>query len=165
VLLLVLAIGALVVIGANLGGNETASDTDPTSGDDAEASGESVDAFSLSIGDCILDPLEGESEGEVFDVESVDCEQSHDSEVFALIDHPAGEDEAFVGTEEIVEFAGMSCEEEFEEFIGVSYAESEYFLTFLHPTDASWEDGDREVVCLVYDEDGPVSGSLQDAGS
>lgn len=159
VLLLVVVGGVLAILAARDDG-QTASDS--TSGSGPR---ESVDAFSLEIGDCILDPLGGEDEGEVFDVEAVDCAQPHDREVYALIDYPAGADANFVGDDEIQEFSGTSCEEQFEDFIGVSYAESEFFLTFLHPTEASWEDGDREVVCLVYDPAGPVTGTLRDANS
>ncbi len=160
VLLVVVVFGVLAILAAADDDDETASESTSASVDR-----ESVDAFSLEIGDCILDPLDGEDEGEVLDVEAVDCAELHDREVYALIDHPAGDDAEFVGDDEIVEFSGMSCEEEFEDFIGVPYAESEFFLTFLHPTDASWADGDREVVCLVYDPDEAVTGSLRNANS
>ena len=123
--------------------------------------GGDVDVFSLNVGDCL-----GATEGdEVASVQAVPCDESHESEVFALVDYDAGADAEWPGDDAVSSFADEQCEAAFEEYVGISYNDSRYFITYLQPTEDTWADGDREVVCLVVGPDNePVTGSLRGVG-
>lgn len=140
----------------------------PDETDDAEASpdetdegdGGSLSVFDLEVGDCFNVDDEAES---IEEVEGVDCEDEHLYEVFALVDHPGDE---FPGDADLEEFAFEECEERFEDYVGTAYDDSIYYITYLTPSEGSWEEGDREVVCILeYGPEGePVEGSARDSG-
>lgn len=117
-----------------------------------------VDVFTLKVGDC----FSTEETDEVSDVGGIPCSEPHDSEVFALINYDADSSAEWPGQEAIDAFSDEGCTAEFEGFIGLPYAESKYYISYLQPTEGSWENGDREVVCLVVGEDGEkITGSLK----
>lgn len=115
------------------------------------------DALRLEVGDCLADedlaPL-------VERVETVPCDEPHNYEVYASIELPDGE---FPGTAAI-ETEAQACEEEFEIFVGVPYVESELHALPLTPTEESWELDDREILCLIHEEDTETAGTLEGAG-
>jgi hypothetical protein len=120
---------------------------DPTT--TTEDTGE-VSAFDLGVGDCFdTTEVEGADGLVVTTVVLVDCDEPHRAEVFAVETFEAESTDPFPGTEERDEVAQTLCEPGFEEFVGVSVAESELVLLWLAPTAESWEDGDREVTCAV----------------
>ncbi len=102
-----------------------------------------VDAFELSVGDC----LRGSSEGEVSGFEGVPCEEEHDSEVYHLFDFADGE---FPGNEGFDETSIDECLAAFTTYVGIAYDDSlVYDISWLEPTSQSWSNGDREIVCLL----------------
>jgi hypothetical protein len=108
------------------------------------------------IGDCIDD----ESLGilGVDEIDTVDCGEPHDNEVYAKV-QLEGDD--YPGDSEVSEQAQSGCEEEFEAFVGLPFAESQYFFTTITPTEESWDEADdREVLCVIFGDE-PVSGSLE----
>lgn len=117
--------------------------------------------FSLEPGTCFDDVdafYDDESEG-VSDVPTVDCAEPHDNEVFATYDLPDGD---FPGQEAIATTAEEECIERFEDYVGIAYADSRFVSTHLIPTAQSWEGGDREVVCFLYDIDyAKIEGSAE----
>ncbi len=117
------------------------------------------EVFSLEVGDCFDDP-DG-SVDEVYEVPIVGCEEPHDNEVYAIHELANGD---FPGDAEVAESAQMGCIERFAGYVGTPYAESELFATWLFPTEMSWGAGDREVICVLFAEDGPLEGSMQDSG-
>lgn len=109
--------------------------------------------FDAVIGDCLNVPA-GES---VTSVETVDCSEPHDAEVFALPQFPAVEqDAAFPGPDALQAFADERCVADFEPYTGSAYADAAPLLIKpLVPSQESWEDADdRAVVCLIVHEDG-----------
>ena len=80
---------------------------------------------------------------------------------FAVYELPEGE---YPGDDEVVELSFAGCVERFADFTGVTYERKTLDVGILYPVQPNWEDGDREVVCSVYDPAGPVTGSLEDAG-
>mgnify|MGYP001826329218 CR=1 FL=1 len=125
----------------------------------------SVDAFTIQLGDCFdnTSSLASEEIGEVSNLPGVPCSQPHDNEVFAIFDL---DQPAFPGSEEISELSFLSCLDRFESFVGVDYESSSLDITALYPSKESWSrQGDREVVCAVYDmNDGKLTGSAKNSG-
>jgi len=131
------------------GGPERDTDGQVVSGD------ETTDVFTLRVGDCLNDADAGE---EVETVPTVPCDEPHDSEVYASVIMP---DDAFPGQEAIFELADAECLAEFEAFVGGDWDTSPYDFSYYYPTEGSWADGDREILCVIYDPEGPVEGSLE----
>jgi hypothetical protein len=119
----------------------------------------STDVFSLQVGDCFQDP--DTSEDEIHAVETVDCAEPHDNEVYAVFDLPDG---GFPGPDAIAEASLEGCLDRFEEFVGTPYPESELFATWLYPTETSWAEDDREVVCVLFAQEGGLEGSMEGSG-
>ncbi|MCI0678240.1 MAG: septum formation family protein [Actinobacteria bacterium] len=106
--------------------------------------------FTLEPGTCFDDVdafFEEDSEG-VSDVPTVDCEDPHDNEVYATFDVADGE---FPGVDALVAEADERCLDVFEDYVGASYADSRFVYSYLLPTEDSWGQGDREIVCFLYD--------------
>lgn len=113
--------------------------------------------FSLAVGDCFDDP--SESAGEISDVAIVDCTEPHDNEVFHVIDVADG---TFPGDAALAEQAQAECLPAFEAYVGTTYEESALDVFPITPTAGSWEAGDRQVVCALYDVDlAKLTGSMQ----
>jgi hypothetical protein len=124
---------------------------------EAGGDGEETSVFDLEVGDCF-----SESEEQLETVTVVDCETAHVYEVYHVFDHEAGGDEEYPGDEEILEYADTECQVPFEDFIGLSYEESQWFITSVTPSQETWDTGDREIVCTVNLEDGSeVTGSAE----
>jgi hypothetical protein len=117
--------------------------------------------FSLEPGTCFDDVdafFEEDSEG-VSDVPTVDCDEPHDNEVFATFDLPDG---SYPGDDAVTTAADDGCIDRFADYVGIDYADSRFVSTYLVPTADSWADGDREVVCFLYDIDlAKIEGSAE----
>lgn len=122
--------------------------------------GAAVSVFGLEAGDCFDDP-DGQT---VEEVPAVDCAEPHDNEVFALVEHPAGGDAAFPGRDAVIATAEELCAGPFEEYVGRSYEESRLYLFPITPSQETWAEGDREIVCALYEQDeGKMRGSRRDS--
>lgn len=118
----------------------------------------------LTVGDCF-----NESEmnsalmgSEVQGVPVVDCSEPHDSEFFYSEILPEGD---FPGTESVNASAEEACfGQPFTDFVGVEFAVSEIYASFLTPIEAGWEAGDREILCYVMLPDETTTGTLEGAG-
>jgi Septum formation len=131
------------------GSGEGATTTSP------EAEEETV--FAVDVGDCLASDPSGE---EITEVPTVDCEEPHQSEAF----HTATiEGEELPPSAEIERLVQEECLAEFESFVGMPYEQSALEVIWLEPTEESWEQGDRELVCLVTDPAAQTTGSLQGA--
>ncbi len=120
----------------------------------------SDNVFSLEVGNCFDDEAAPGSEPtELSSVPIVECAEPHDNEVFALFDLADGD---FPGQSTVETSAFEGCVERFEAFVGLSYEESSLGLYPIYPTSGSWDQGDREVVCAVYDSTlAKIEGSVQ----
>lgn len=116
--------------------------------------------FTLSVGDC-FDAMATEN-NEVSDVPTVDCSEPHDFEVIRAVNM---EGSAYPGADALFEFADAECEAAFEAYTGRSYSDSGGLdYDYLYPTQGSWAVGDREVLCLVFDWDDVIVGSVKNIG-
>ena len=115
--------------------------------------------FSVAPGDCFDDPDTGVDE--VSDVPLVDCEEPHDNEVYAVVELDDGD---YPGDDVVLSQAQDICLDAFASYVSEPYTTSELFATWIVPTERSWSDGDREVVCVLFDGDGPLEGSMEGSG-
>ena len=116
-----------------------------------------ADVFSMQVGDCLTSQS---ITGEVTDVPVVPCSEPHASEIF--VSHIIEADE-LPGATEMQGIVQEQCLAAFEGFVGLPYEESVLEVTWLEPTAGSWDAGDRELLCIVQDPAGDVTGSLEGA--
>lgn len=147
---------AVAVSGCSLFG-PVASNTQPVRDDNGVIvdTNEQTDAFELVVGDCLND---ASATGEVQTVPTVPCDEPHDSEIYSA--HLLGES-TYRGDDVIIAEAESLCLPAFEEFVGEPYLDSRFDFSYYYPTEASWANGDREVLCVIYDPAGQVTGSLK----
>lgn len=124
----------------------------PTS---AAAAEDPTSVFSLEVGQCI--DSEADS-GQVGSVPVVECSQPHEGEIYALPQAPDGE---YPGEAALQQTAQDRCiGSAYTDYVGLPYEQSEFEVTFLLPTEQSWGGGDREIACIVQNEEsGSVRGS------
>ena len=84
---------------------------------------------------------------------AIACTAPHRLEVDAVLQHPAAASIAFPGEDALASFADDQCLAQFEGYVGQSYEQSSLDIADIRPTAKSWKAGDRNVVCLVYDQD------------
>lgn len=101
--------------------------------------------FTLEPGQCFNDPG---VQDEVSDVEIVDCAESHDNEVYHTFDISAS---SFPGESVVLDQAFDGCLGAFDAYVGIDFNSSALDVSALTPTSASWAQGDREVVCYLFD--------------
>jgi len=124
------------------------------------ASEGAVDVFQIRIGDCFNDRTDA---SEISSVGGIPCDSPHDNEIYDRTLAPQGE---FPGEESITDIASQYCLANFEAFVGASYQDSLLNMTYLYPTQESWNSvGDREIFCIVYDmNDEKLFGSMENSG-
>ena len=94
---------------------------------------------------------------------TVGCETPHELEVYALFDI-AGDD--LPGERAVEESGGQGCYLRFSDYVGLVYESSILDFSWFVHTSQSWGQGDREVVCTLYDLDQqPLTGSMKDLGA
>ena len=120
--------------------------------------GELISAFDIRSGDCIV----GDVDGQILEVERVDCAVPHDFEVYreVVIDTITDFDEVAIRA-----FAEDVCRSSLAELISVD-DERGIDFKFFQPTLDSWnqtENPDRLVTCLGFDEDTQLIGRLDES--
>lgn len=124
-----------------------------------DTEGEMVSVFDLSEGDCWDDP--SETSDTVNQVEVVPCDEPHDNEVYLVFDLADGDFDASA----VQSDADTGCLDAFDAFVGTPYEDSRLDYFNLTPTADSWDAGDREVVCSLYDIDlKKLVGSMEGSG-
>ncbi|MDP3984082.1 MAG: septum formation family protein [Acidimicrobiia bacterium] len=119
------------------------------SGDTSGGNGD-TSVFALEVGDCFDDPA---ATDEISTIEVIDCEEPHDNEVSDLPQYPAGEDEPYPGDSVIDDWASETCLASFEAYVGLPYNDSVLVVGTISPRAGTWTNGDREIVCIVYEPD------------
>ncbi|WP_435105400.1 septum formation family protein [Nocardiopsis synnemataformans] len=120
----------------------------------------------LNVGECFVESEMDAAlaSGEVSNIPLVDCAEEHDSEFFFAHDMTEAE---YPGTDATMTQADELCTgENFTNFIGVSYAESEIYVGHLYPTQETWDQfDDREIICYATTSNSGemVTGTLEGA--
>lgn len=113
--------------------------------------------FQLKVGDC----FNGASTGDVSDVTVIACTSAHDAEVFSTFTYPNAPSD-YPGSTTVVTVAEDGCTSAFTPFVGVSFEDSIYGLSYLQPTSDSWKTGDRTIQCLITSaDDSQLTGSAK----
>lgn len=113
--------------------------------------------FDLKKGDCFNEP----SDEIVSGVASVECAEPHDYEIYGVVNHPGGSDTAYPGAAAVEAVVDTECAALFEPFVGTAYEDSELYIYYLAPTEESWDNGDREILCSLYLPDEKLTGSME----
>jgi len=114
------------------------------------------DVMALEVGDC----LDSEDlDGRIEEVPFVPCAEAHDSEVYASTELEGTE---YPGDTFVEKKSDAFCYDQFASFVGLAYEESVLDYFPMYPLEDGWNSaGDREVLCLVVDLDGGVTGTMQ----
>jgi len=134
------AIGAAALLSSCslIGGQNNTTPRDPTSSITAS---QTIDAFSVQLGDCLDLP----QDGTFSDLTVVGCNQAHDSEITNVFDMPDG-----TFSQDDIDTAGNQCEAAAQSYVGPNYQTLGLDWNYFSPTSDSWAQGDREIDCLVY---------------
>lgn len=118
--------------------------------------GAPLNPFDLRAGQCF-------NEGSWFDearerridlTASIGCEQPHQREVYFEAEFPAPNGAPFPGEAAMQEWSTELCYSEFEQFVGLEYERSRYEISFIHPTESTFEHEvgrHRRVTCVLFD--------------
>ena len=132
--------------------------------DGSLTSGGTVTVDELRVGDC----FDADDETEISDVDGIPCADPHDYEVFAVQDR-AGE--TYPTEAEFDTIFGSLCVPAFESYVGSDYTTSALYAGMITPSESTWDDGDREYICYLYEpvddsltENVPQTGSAEGSG-
>lgn len=133
-------------------------------GSGAIVSAGQLDVMGLQVGDCFNDP--DEVDELIFDVAAVPCSEPHDNEVFAVPPLSASFGDAYPGQEVLDEYSYEVCSGPmFDVYVGTAYLDSSLDVFSLTPSEESWDQDDREFVCVLYRLDfGVLTGTARDSG-
>ena len=112
-----------------------------------------VTATDVKEGDCLA---EIPASGRVMTVQTVDCNQSHAGEVYAVLTMPEGD---FPGVAAIEQYQNK-CEPELADYSPGAMTDDSIQMYVLYPTAETWEQGDRAVTCVAT-LDPPRTGSIK----
>jgi hypothetical protein len=154
----ILAAGAVFVV-AGLSACSTQT-VDPDRGSDGKITKavDNADALKLQTGDCLNVDA---GSGKLVSVPVVPCDEDHKSEVFASFDNKDAK--KYPGSQKLEKEANSTCKSEFSSFIGIDYDDSKLEFWPVYPSSASWEDGDRETLCVVTKPGKETVGSYEGA--
>ena len=114
---------------------------------------DTVTATNVKVGDCFAEIPDS---ARVLTIKTVDCEQSHAGEVYAVLTMPEGD---FPGEAAIEEYQNK-CEPELAAYSPDAITDDSIQMYVLYPTAETWEQGDRAVTCVAT-LDPPRTGSIK----
>lgn len=109
----------------------------------------------LRAGDCANDLGEDE---DVYTVDVVPCAEPHTGEVIALVTIT---DSSFPGDDVLSDYAEEDCVDELEAASPRAFDDESYSIYWIQPSEETWADGDRTLICMVTTED-TRTGSVRD---
>ncbi len=149
------AVWLLVLVAAVARGDDGTSPGPYRDSSGRVASGGPVSAADLRTGDCV----NGLKEGEVSALDAVVCEAPHDGEVFAIF--PIG-DGKWPGESTLREQVESGCHQRLAAYSTSAANNAAFEIFVLHPTQRSWQRGDRTVTCLVHNPANQLMGSVKE---
>lgn len=153
---------AMVAAGCGvLGGDGTGDDNSVRDSSGVIVEGGEVGVNALQLGDCYNDTMSEAAAG-ITSVDAVPCSDPHDNEVYYIGALPETD---FPGEALVEELVTDQCLTVFEAFAGISYSDSQLDVGYIFPSEASWGQGDRGYICIVYDVSlAKLEGSMRGRG-
>lgn len=148
--LAVICVGVVVAIIANT--DDVKANTDPTTRPSKEVS---VRVETLKTGDCVNDLQETDS---LRKLPAINCAQPHQGEVVGEFNVTGS---TFPGDTAIAKQAKDRCFEILDAYSPSTKDDQSIGLYYVHPTQASWNQGDRQVLCIAEHTDGLKTGSIK----
>lgn len=117
--------------------------------------------FEVAAGECVQEEsITSDTQTEIGELPVVDCAEPHHGEVYY-----AAELTATIYPDTIADDAEETCLEEFADYVGIEYAESRYNVALVYPSETTWDEGDRQLACLIKGEtDEELVGSVKGSG-
>jgi hypothetical protein len=112
-----------------------------------------VTATDIKVGDCLAEIPDS---ARVLTVKTIECEESHAGEVYAVLTMPEGD---YPGDAAIEEYQNR-CEPELATYSPGAMTDDSIQMYVLYPTAETWEQGDRAVTCVAT-SDPPRTGSIK----
>ena len=103
-------------------------------------------------------PDDGET---IVRIEDFACDEPHGAEVISVGDLGSGSD-PYPGDDEMAELVAAECIPDFEDYVGIPYADSVYDIFPITPTEDGWED-DQTYVCLAFERGEELTESIEGA--
>jgi hypothetical protein len=121
----------------------------------------------LRAGDCFTDPggLGGLGFG---DIDVMPCSQPHEGEAYAVVTGASllTDDGGYPGSDLLGRFAQERCAWLIKDYVADSSKLPESVgIHYYTPSGANWSAGDHNVVCVLGDSAGPLTGSLKSGSS
>lgn len=155
---IVVVIGILIFSGGGDDGEESAADDTPTVTADVRPEeldvgarprnpdAEEVAAADLEVGDCVADALTTTGNVKTFD--KVDCDESHDGEVFTII--KLKDSARYPGVKFVSGKGERGCRARLRrQAVRKEFTRGGLGWKWLYPTRESWSLDEREVTCLA----------------
>lgn len=117
----------------------------------------------LAVGDC-FDTSATSGQTTLYRIPVVPCSTAHGGEIYAETKAPdsLARNGATPTQQALWDAADAYCYPEFTKFVGMRWARSELLYWPIAPSEESWAEGDRRILCVVESEQ-PVTGSLKGA--
>jgi uncharacterized protein DUF4190/putative regulator of septum formation len=116
---------------------------------------ESLNVFSLAVGDCFNNPVSATS---VVSVTAIPCNQAHNAQIYAKF-NLAGSDQSYPGTAVVTRLASSACNAR-SGSLDKSKVTNAMTLRILFPEPASWLNGERTVACMITNPTANLTSSL-----
>ncbi|WP_020016277.1 septum formation family protein [Promicromonospora sukumoe] len=143
-------------------GGQVAPSEEPTPDADTSATA-GAEIPDLQVGDCI-DTAATSGQTTLYRIPVVPCTTAHGGEIYAETtaeDSLAKNGEAPT-QQALWDAADAFCYPQFTKYVGLQWAQSELLYWPIAPSEESWAEGDRRILCVVESEQ-PVTGSLEGA--
>ncbi|WP_423462341.1 septum formation family protein [Promicromonospora sp. MS192] len=117
----------------------------------------------LEVGDC-FDTSATSGQSTLYRIPVVSCTTAHGGEIYAetTADDSLAKDGEAPTQQALWDAADAYCYPQFARFVGLRWARSELLYWPIAPSEESWAEGDRRILCVVESET-PVTGTLRDA--
>jgi hypothetical protein len=120
----------------------------------------------LGVGDCIDEPSTTDA---ISDVQRQPCNEPHDGEIFATVQHDGASGDPYPPSTEFDDLVSDECVPQLQAYTGRSVNEvvaSGLDFSYLYPTSTSWSNGDRGVTCYITKADNSkLIGSIRTSGA
>ena len=120
-----------------------------------------VSSTQLTVGECFNYVNTTDANEDQVNLPSpVDCSKSHSDEVFSVFEYPNAS--GFPGYEQIGTIQQTRCETDFQTYVGTSWENSSYTISYDSPDEQTWAAGDHQIRCLLEDANsGQLTGSAR----